>query len=58
MTDRAAAPIEGAEATDTQGMNYLVSLPRKVVTIYAPLAAFLIVLLFPKVAMLLPTLLH
>ena len=32
---------------DTQGMNYLVSLPRRVVTIYAPLAAFLFVLLFP-----------
>ena len=32
---------------DTQGMDYLVSLPRKVVTIYLPLAAFLIVLLFP-----------
>jgi multiple sugar transport system permease protein len=35
------------EKVDTQGMDYLVSLPRKVVTIYLPLAAFLIVLLFP-----------
>ncbi|HTI45912.1 MAG TPA: carbohydrate ABC transporter permease [Casimicrobiaceae bacterium] len=34
-------------ATDTQGMNYLVSLPRRVVTVYIPLAGFLIVLLFP-----------
>jgi multiple sugar transport system permease protein len=28
-------------------MNYLVSLPRRIVTVYVPLAAFLIVLLFP-----------
>ena len=35
------------QAVDTQGMNYLVSLPRRVVTIYLPLAAFLFVLLFP-----------
>ena len=36
------------EATqDTQGMNYLVSLPRRVVTVYIPLVVFLIVLLFP-----------
>jgi multiple sugar transport system permease protein len=33
--------------TDTQGMHYLVSLPRRVVTIWIPLIAFLIVLLFP-----------
>jgi multiple sugar transport system permease protein len=32
---------------DTSGMNYLVSLPRKVVTIYVPLAVFVIILLFP-----------
>jgi multiple sugar transport system permease protein len=32
---------------DTQGMNYLVSLPRKVVIIYIPLLIFLFVLLFP-----------
>ena len=36
-----------AEAGDSQGMNYLVSLPRRIVTVYVPLAAFLIVLLFP-----------
>jgi multiple sugar transport system permease protein len=35
------------EAVDSQGMNYLVSLPRRIVTIYLPLAAFVIVLLFP-----------
>jgi multiple sugar transport system permease protein len=32
---------------DTQGTAYLVSLPRRIVTIYAPLGAFLLVLLFP-----------
>jgi multiple sugar transport system permease protein len=35
------------EVIDSQGMNYLVSLPRRIVTIYLPLAAFLFVLLFP-----------
>jgi len=35
------------EAQDTQGMNYLVSLPRRVVIIYIPLLIFLFVLLFP-----------
>jgi multiple sugar transport system permease protein len=35
------------EVQDTQGMNYLVSLPRRVVIIYLPLLIFLIVLLFP-----------
>ncbi|OLC65151.1 MAG: sugar ABC transporter permease [Betaproteobacteria bacterium 13_1_40CM_4_64_4] len=39
--DAAAQPI------DSQGMNYLVSLPRRIVTIYLPLGAFLFVLLFP-----------
>src|SRR4051794_37373261 len=29
------------------GMDYLVSLPRRVVTVYVPLAAFLVILLFP-----------
>ena len=36
-----------AETVDSAGMGYLVSLPRKVVTIYVPLAVFLFVLLFP-----------
>ena len=35
------------DQTDTVGMNYLVSLPRRVVTVYIPLGVFLIVLLFP-----------
>jgi len=35
------------QIVDTQGMNYLVSLPRRIVTIYLPLGAFLFVLLFP-----------
>ncbi len=32
---------------DSEGMAYLVSLPRRVVTVYVPLAVFLFVLLFP-----------
>ncbi len=32
---------------DTAGMGYLETVPRKVVTVYAPLVVFLIVLLFP-----------
>jgi multiple sugar transport system permease protein len=43
MTTTVATP----QVTDTQGMNYLVSLPRRIVTIWVPLAVFLIVLLFP-----------
>jgi multiple sugar transport system permease protein len=35
------------EMQDTQGMNYLVSLPRRVVIVYIPLLVFLFVLLFP-----------
>jgi multiple sugar transport system permease protein len=35
------------QSVDSQGMHYLVSLPRRVFTIYLPLGAFLIVLLFP-----------
>ncbi|MBA2961633.1 MULTISPECIES: carbohydrate ABC transporter permease [Ramlibacter] len=33
--------------TDTQGISYLTSLPRRVVTVYVPLAIFVFVLLFP-----------
>jgi multiple sugar transport system permease protein len=33
--------------TDSTGMNYLNTLPRRVVTVYIPLAIFLLVLLFP-----------
>ena len=36
-----------ADTLDTAGMAYLVSLPRRVVTVYAPLAIFIFVLLFP-----------
>ena len=32
---------------DSGGMDYLVSVPRRIVTVYVPIAAFLIVLLFP-----------
>ncbi len=35
------------QPVDSQGMDYLVSLPRRVFTIYLPLGAFLFVLLFP-----------
>ncbi|MEO8674417.1 MAG: carbohydrate ABC transporter permease, partial [Casimicrobiaceae bacterium] len=43
MNDKNAAP----EVADSQGMNYLVTLPRRVVTVYVPLGVFLFVLLFP-----------
>jgi multiple sugar transport system permease protein len=35
------------QAVDTAGMSYLESAPRKLVTVYLPLAIFLFVLLFP-----------
>jgi multiple sugar transport system permease protein len=35
------------DVVDSQGMGYLVSLPRRIVTVYLPLGAFLFVLLFP-----------
>jgi multiple sugar transport system permease protein len=34
-------------ATDSRGTDYLVSLPRRIVTIYLPLGVFIFVLLFP-----------
>jgi multiple sugar transport system permease protein len=40
-----SAPV--ARQQDSQGMSYLVSLPRRVVTLWVPLVVFLIVLLFP-----------
>jgi multiple sugar transport system permease protein len=43
MSSAVATP----EVVDSQGMNYLVSLPRRLVTIYLPLTVFVIVLLFP-----------
>jgi multiple sugar transport system permease protein len=36
-----------AQETDSQGMNYLSSLPRRTVTLYIPLVVFVFVLLFP-----------
>ncbi|GIK87411.1 MAG: sugar ABC transporter permease [Betaproteobacteria bacterium] len=42
-----AAPAAPHRAEDSQGMRYLESWPRRVVTLYVPLAAFLFVLLFP-----------
>jgi len=39
--------MDTQEKLDTQGMNYLVSLPRRVVVVYIPLLVFLFVLLFP-----------
>jgi len=36
-----------SQTTDSTGSQYLVSLPRRVVNVYLPLAVFLIVLLFP-----------
>jgi multiple sugar transport system permease protein len=51
MTDqveKAAPPTSMPhQITDTQGMGYLATLPRRVVTVYIPLIVFLIVLLFP-----------
>jgi multiple sugar transport system permease protein len=44
MTDVVKAP---AAISEQGGMGHLVSLPRRVVTIYLPLAIFLFVLLFP-----------
>jgi len=41
------ASVATPAVTDTQGMNYLVSLPRRIVTVWVPLVVFLIVLLFP-----------
>src|ERR1700675_5039354 len=37
----------GHEVIVSRGMNYLVSLPRRVVAIYLPLFVFVVVLLFP-----------
>lgn len=45
MTDRTA--LEKTATDDAGGMDYLVSLPRRVVTIYLPLSIFVFVLLFP-----------
>jgi multiple sugar transport system permease protein len=39
--------VSAREATDTQGMGYLDSLPRRAALVFAPLAVFVFVLLFP-----------
>ncbi|HXR55548.1 MAG TPA: carbohydrate ABC transporter permease [Casimicrobiaceae bacterium] len=41
------AAITVPRASDSQGMSYLVSLPRRIVTVWIPLGVFVIVLLFP-----------
>ncbi len=43
MSERTAT----TSATDSTGMDYLLTLPRRVVTVYIPLAIFVFVLLFP-----------
>ena len=49
MTDSIVASKAPAATRDddSEGMSYLESLPRKVVTLYLPLFVILIVLLFP-----------
>jgi len=42
-----AGDVATADVVDTRGTAYLVSLPRRIVTVYVPLGAFLLVLLFP-----------
>src|SRR5262249_50244729 len=41
------ATTHTAEYVDSEGMEYLSSVPRRVVTLYVPLAVFLFVPLFP-----------
>ena len=42
----ATGPATGVARDDSEGMDYLMSLPRRTVTVYLPLLCFLIVLLF------------
>ena len=46
MNDHAQA-VAPPPSVGSGGMDYLTSLPRRVVTVYVPIAAFLVVLLFP-----------
>jgi len=46
-TGEAPAAALDERVDDSGGMDYLVSVPRRIVTVYVPIAAFLIVLLFP-----------
>jgi multiple sugar transport system permease protein len=41
------APVAPATADHSEGMSQFVSLPRRIVTVFAPLGAFVVVLLFP-----------
>ena len=48
MTERLAEPASGAvRRDDTEGMSYLSTLPRRLVTVYLPLSIIMLVLLFP-----------
>jgi multiple sugar transport system permease protein len=47
MTDIAANSQKPVAASDSTGMTYLETLPRRLVTLYVPLALLVIVLLFP-----------
>jgi multiple sugar transport system permease protein len=47
MTDTTNTAIAAPATADSTGMNYLNTLPRRVVTVYLPLAIFIFVLLFP-----------
>ena len=51
-TTTVAKPVKAAKAAkhdiaDNGGMDFLQSTPRKLVTVYLPMAVFLFVLLFP-----------
>jgi multiple sugar transport system permease protein len=47
MTDQALHSKAAAQSDDSDGMSYLESLPRRLVTLYLPLFVILVVLLFP-----------
>jgi multiple sugar transport system permease protein len=47
MTDVAAKPMAPAKADHSEGMAYLETLPRRLVTLYLPLGIICLVLLFP-----------
>jgi len=47
MSDDESKPSSRASRDESQGMDYLVSMPRRWVTLYIPLGIFIFVLLFP-----------
>ena len=47
MTDAVKEVKAAAVVTDSTGMGYLQTVPRRMVTLYLPLSIFLFVLLFP-----------